>query len=497
MDLLSDQTRDGTPAEIAAAAIHCDETLAPFYRKHLKSMAQLFQSHSVCLCCLFEQPEHVLPCSHILCTSCVKSYGKPKSKTLMEIQDCPLEADMAGKYKSSTVYIMPETAGQRILVLDGGGIRAVVQLEILRLLEREWGGKLPIRCFFDLVIGTGTGSLIALGLSTRFWSLDKCYFYIERVLNDGFARRTGRGIPGIGRLLETYSKSKFDTSSLDNSLKEAFPEAQHLFGGKSLPGMPASSIKVAVTATNSTGSPVVFANYNRKSSEFLPYNFCRPDKLDQELKVWQAARASMATPRLFKPFRHDPSKQIYTAADINFRNPISIAESERKLLAGKQDQIEYPDIVLSLGTGVDAQPGQQIISSSSASIRTATPSVVGSLRSIASSRDPLRRATSPTRCQMTSNDFWNNLPLSQRDTRFIRFNPVSMMGIPGADDLPKMKHLQSLTSSHVDMQQIKEIASRLLATLFYFEIVENVVELIDGRFLAKGMTLSSTRLLFS
>lgn len=487
MGILEERTRDGTPPEIAAAAIHRDDTLAPFYRKHLKSMAQLFQSHSVCLCCLFEQPEHVLPCSHILCSSCVKSYGKLKSKMLIEIQDCPLEADMAGKYKPSTVYLKPEMAGLRVLVLDGGGIRAVVQLEILRLLEREWNGKLPIRCFFDLVVGTGTGSLIALGLAARHWTLDQCTFYVERILNDAYARRTGRGIPGIGRLLETYSKSKFDSSSLDNVLKEAFPEAQYLFGGKSLPGVPASAIKVAVTATASTGSPVVFANYNRRSSDFLPYSFCRPDKLPQEMKVWQAARASMATPKLFKPFRHDPSKQIYTAAEITFRNPITIADSERRLLSGSHEHFELPDLVLSLGTGVDGQPGSLRHTSSASSIRTATPSVVGSLRSLGGARDPLRRVASPTRCQTTSDDFANTLPLSQRDPRFIRFNPVSMMGIPAAEDLSKMRHVQTLASSHIDMQQIREIAARLLATLFYFETMDNAVELIDGKFLAKGM----------
>lgn len=483
MGMLDERTRDGTPAEIAAAAIHRDETLAPFYRSNLKNMNQLFQSHSVCLCCLFEQPEHVLPCGHILCTSCVKSYGRMKSKTLIEIRDCPLEPEKVGKYNPSTVYLKPEMAAHRVLVLDGGGIRAMVQLEVLRRLEREWHGKLPIRCFFDLVVGTGTGALIALGLVMRYWSLDKCSYYIERILNDAYARRPGRGIPGIGRLLETYSKSKFDSSSLDNALKEAFPDAQYLFGGRSLPDMPASAIKVAVTATASTGSPIVFANYNRRCSDFLPYSFCRPDKLEQELKVWQAARASMATPKLFKPFRHHLSKQIYTAADISYRNPIAIADRERKLLSNQQDPSDLPDLVLSLGTGMQAQPR---LTSSGASVRTATPSVVGSLRSLGNARDPLRRASSPARCQMASDDFANGLSTSQRSSSFIRFNPVSMMSMPSADDLPKMKHLQSLVRSHIDAEQIKNMAARLLATVFYFEPIENVIERADGTFMAQG-----------
>ncbi len=31
--------------------------------------------HSACWCCLFEAPEHVLSCGHVLCTPCVKAYG--------------------------------------------------------------------------------------------------------------------------------------------------------------------------------------------------------------------------------------------------------------------------------------------------------------------------------------------------------------------------------------------------------------------------------------
>ena len=215
MKLLDDRTREGESAENAAAAVHREHTLAAFYRRNLKDTGTIFQSHSVCLCCLFEQPEHTLPCRHILCSSCVRSYGRMKSKTLVEIQDCPLEADAVGRYKPSTVYLKPETAGFRALVLDSGGIRGVVQLEVLRLLEREWNGRIPIRYFFDLMVGTGTGGLIALGLGKRHWSLDKCIYYFERICNESYTRRPGRGIPGFGRLLEAYSRSKYDSSALD------------------------------------------------------------------------------------------------------------------------------------------------------------------------------------------------------------------------------------------------------------------------------------------
>jgi len=35
-----------------------------------------------------------------------------------------------------------------------GGIRGIVELEILRAIERFMGDKIPIQSFFDLIVGT-------------------------------------------------------------------------------------------------------------------------------------------------------------------------------------------------------------------------------------------------------------------------------------------------------------------------------------------------------
>lgn len=70
----------------------------------------------------------------------------------MRIHECPFE--IYGSQPRS-IYIKPETAGIRMLVLDDGGVRSVIQLEILRLLEQELGGKLPIQLFFDMIVAKG------------------------------------------------------------------------------------------------------------------------------------------------------------------------------------------------------------------------------------------------------------------------------------------------------------------------------------------------------
>lgn len=52
--------------------------------------------------------------------------------------------------------------GCRVLCLDGGGIRGLVQIEVLCQLERTTGRK--ITELFDWVVGTSTGALILLAV---------------------------------------------------------------------------------------------------------------------------------------------------------------------------------------------------------------------------------------------------------------------------------------------------------------------------------------------
>jgi len=52
----------------------------------------------------------------------------------------------------------------RILSIDGGGLRGIIPVLVLKELERRMGGK-PIYQMFDLIAGTSTGGLIACAMT--------------------------------------------------------------------------------------------------------------------------------------------------------------------------------------------------------------------------------------------------------------------------------------------------------------------------------------------
>lgn len=107
------------PEDAAAAELHKENVMMHFFEHVSQSQPSQFISHSACFSCLFEPPEHPLPCGHILCTPCLQAYGHSKSKTLIEISECPLEGLKRPLSLPWKVSLKPTSAGARLLSLDG------------------------------------------------------------------------------------------------------------------------------------------------------------------------------------------------------------------------------------------------------------------------------------------------------------------------------------------------------------------------------------------
>lgn len=110
---------DDQPEAQAAAEIHKDLVMIHFFEHAARGRDNSFISHSTCFSCLFEPPEHVLPCGHVLCTLCLRAYGKSRGKMEVEIKGCPMEKLISRRHQSCKVLLKPAAAGIRILTLDG------------------------------------------------------------------------------------------------------------------------------------------------------------------------------------------------------------------------------------------------------------------------------------------------------------------------------------------------------------------------------------------
>jgi hypothetical protein len=174
------------------------------------------------------------------------------------------------------------------------------------------------------------------------------------------------------------------------------------------------------------------------------------------------ARATMAIPKLFKPFHHEPSKQVYFDGAPSHHNPILIAHSEYKIAwTGYGFAPDCPDIVVSIGTGLETESGRN-------------------------SQDADRISTD---CDNAWDDYLNLLPISDPGSRFVRLNPAFSVVLPAPDDIGRMMSLQNLVRSCIDGDQIKRLAAQLFATLFYFESSDTILETSDNQFLVQGKLL--------
>lgn len=99
---------------------------------------------------------------------------------------------------------------RRILSLDGGGIKGVFPASFLTTVEDAIGE--PIGSYFDLIVGTSTGGIIALGLGLGFSAADILDFY-EKLGPSVFARK---------RRLSRIFSARYDQDPLREALRSKF-----------------------------------------------------------------------------------------------------------------------------------------------------------------------------------------------------------------------------------------------------------------------------------
>lgn len=107
----------------------------------------------------------------------------------------------------------------RILSIDGGGIKGVFPASFLASIEDNL--EHPVREYFDLITGTSTGGIIALGLGFGLSAKQLAQFYIER--GPTIFPPDARTLLGLFKAF--IRGHKYESTALRASLYEVFGDA--------------------------------------------------------------------------------------------------------------------------------------------------------------------------------------------------------------------------------------------------------------------------------
>ncbi len=224
----------------------------------------------------------------------------------------------------------------RILSIDGGGIRGIIPALILAELERRAGR--PVAKMFDLVAGTSTGGILAVGLTMpgtrrkpKYTALDLVALYEEE--GDAiFHRSKWHQIRAIGNLAE----EKYPSEGIERVLAERFGEAW----------LSAVLTNVLVTAYDIELRRPHFFKSDRAQT-----------KPERDFHLADVARATSAAPTYFEPAQvrsraeDDPVALVDGGVFANNPAACALVEAICTYAADLSDMT-----FLSLGTGELTRP---------------------------------------------------------------------------------------------------------------------------------------------
>ncbi len=186
----------------------------------------------------------------------------------------------------------------KVLTLDGGGIKGVFTLGVLAQFENFL--EKPINDYFDLIVGTSTGGIIALGLGKGFSANDLLKFYSKMGENIFSGNRFLNSIKHLGL-------SKYKNVILKRCLEEKFGETR----------LGESKIRLVIPSQNLDTGEVHL--YKTPHQERL--------KEDYKIRMSEIALATSSAPTYF-PILKASSGLYLVDGGVYANNPISIAATE-------------------------------------------------------------------------------------------------------------------------------------------------------------------------
>ena len=206
----------------------------------------------------------------------------------------------------------------RILSLDGGGIKGTFTASVLATMEEMSGKSIPE--YFDLIVGTSTGGIVALALGLGLPAHQIRDLYVH----DGPRIFHATGVRGSFR---RFFWAKHDSGRLRKALNGEF-------GARRLGE---STTRLVIPSFNVVSGDV----HLFKTSHHPRF------KRDYLWKVKDVAMATSAAPTYFSIFHHEESGLRLVDGGVWANNPVAVGVNEAiGVLGCTPDGIE----VLSIGT---------------------------------------------------------------------------------------------------------------------------------------------------
>lgn len=118
---------------------------------------------------------------------------------------------------------MSSTKPFKILSIDGGGIKGAFVASLLTDLEKQYcrSGK-NVASYFDLIVGTSTGGILALGLGLGMPAADILNFYQK--YGPQIFPQTNNCVKKFLKCLHNKVRVKYDRTPLETALKHVFQD---------------------------------------------------------------------------------------------------------------------------------------------------------------------------------------------------------------------------------------------------------------------------------
>jgi predicted acylesterase/phospholipase RssA len=356
-------------------------------------------------------------CGHMFCKKC--------SDSANEIV-CPFDGKTVNYLDDASK--VPKGAAPRVLSLDGGEHRGLVPIILLQHIEKLTCAR--ITELFDYIIGTGSGGLVALSLSSGI-NLSLCKAYYNDIIKTVFWKRSVKS---------AFGGPKYSMTKLTKAVKGQLP--------------PKTLLEIGAMRDNPKVAVLSVETSRNKRVLFCSYTPCSNDPNMMYVvntQLYFAATATSAIPTYLRAVKGIGQLKFVDGGVVT-NNPANIGMEEARRIWPNE-----ADVLVSLGPG----------------IKPATKPSQASPDSMFEWINKFAEVTDHSECTHQELDTQYHLPGST--VYYARFDPMLTHNVSLDSATQDMTQLEMDTLKYIQVndQKLQDTARMLLAKLFYCNLSWN------------------------